>query len=329
MAWFVRLVAVVAADATLLWLDGRAAGWALIAYATVTVLVMVASLRLPSVAFLGALTMAVLTGGSFALLIYTGYRAGQRIATRWDVAVTAGAVFAYLGMLLMMAERSAIEPAPVLARVVLLTVLPVMAGRYLAQQRELTAARERLRIARDMHDSLGHLLSLVSVQAAALEVGALPPEQKLAVRGLAGSARAAAAELHAVVSTLRRGPGLEGIDGLVQRFRAAGGAVTYERSGVPVAVTGSRAAYRVVQEGLTNAAKHAPGAPVRVSLDWEPDALLVTVSNPAAGRHGVPGNGLAGLAEQVRAEGGLLRVHDEPDEFRLVAMLPVAVGAAA
>ncbi|MFC5835801.1 sensor histidine kinase [Nonomuraea insulae] len=329
MTWFVRVVAVVAADATLVWLDGRAAGWALIAYATVTALVMAASPRLPSAAFLGALTMAVLTGGSFALLIYTGYRAGQRIATRRDVAVTAGAVLTYLGMVLMMAERSAIEPAPVLARVVLLTVLPVMAGRYLAQQRELTAARERLRIARDMHDSLGHLLSLVSVQAAALEVGALPPEQKLAVRGLAGSARAAAAELHAVVSTLRRGPGVEGIDGLVQRFRAAGGAVAYERSGVPVAVTGSRAAYRVVQEGLTNAAKHAPGAPVRVSLDWEPDALLVTVSNPASGRHGVPGNGLAGLAEQVRAEGGLLRVHDEQEEFRLVAMLPAAVGAAA
>ncbi|SEH02720.1 Signal transduction histidine kinase [Nonomuraea solani] len=328
MAWFARVVAVVIADATLLWLDGMAfAG-----YAVLTALAMTAARRLPLAAFLAAVTMALFTGGSYALLVCTAYEAGQRISTRRDVVVIAGAVVAHLGVLLMAAERSLIadEPVGVLARVGVLTVLPVMAGRYLAQQRELTAARERLRIARDMHDSLGHLLSLVSVRAAELEVGPLPPEQRRAVRGLAGAARAAVAELHQVVGALRHtgGPGLADVDELVERFRAAGGEVTFERIGPAAPLTGE-SAYRVVQEGLTNAAKHAPGAPVRVSLDWQPDALLVTVVTPGARSGSAGGHGLAGLAERVREEGGLLRVHDEPHEFRLVAMLPVQVGAAA
>ncbi|UBU12889.1 sensor histidine kinase [Nonomuraea gerenzanensis] len=325
MAW---VVAVVAADVALLWLDDPTAG--LVPYAVLTGLAMAASRRWPFPAFLAALTMAVLSGAAYALLICTGYRTGQRIVTRAHVAATAGAVLAYAGVLAMVAQRSALEPGPVLARVALLTVLPVLAGRYLTRQRELSADEERRRIARDMHDSLGHLLGLVSVQAAALEVSALPPDQRQAVRGLAGSARAAVAELHTVVSTLRRspGPGLEGVPALVERFRAAGGRVTLVRSGEPGHVAGQGAAYRVVQEGLTNAARHAPGAPVQVTLGWEADALLVTVSNPLPGGHRAAGggNGLAGLAERVREEGGLLRVHAGPHEFRLVAMLPLLVG---
>ncbi|GAA1014582.1 hypothetical protein GCM10009556_049180 [Acrocarpospora pleiomorpha] len=324
-----------------MWLDGTAR-WTLAAYAVLTALAMVMSRRMPFVAFLAALTLAVLTGGSYALLVCTGYQAGHRVSARRDVVVTVGATIAYLVFLLMVAHRSLIAPEPlvVLARVVVLTALPVMAGRYLAQQRELSAARERLRIARDMHDSLGHLLSLVSVQAATLEVSPLPPDQRSVVRGLAGAARAAMAELHEVVGTLRRAdsPGLEGIDELVACFRAAGVAVTLERSGpvAPLAEAGAgHAAYRVVQEGLTNAAKHAAGSAIRVSLDWQPDVLLVGVANPADGRTrsaSTGGTGLAGLADRVRAAGGLLRVHDEPHEFQLIAMLPVVpdvVGAAA
>ncbi|MEV0386007.1 histidine kinase [Nonomuraea sp. NPDC050643] len=326
-----RVVAVMIADAVLLWLDGTA-GWTPAAYAVLTALAMTVSRRLPFVAFLAALTMAVFSGGSYALLVCTGYQAGQRITARGHVVATGGAVLAYMSVLLMAAERSSLadEPSGVLARAAVLTVLPVMAGRYLAQQRELTATRERLRIARDMHDSLGHLLSLVSVQAAALEVGPLPPDQRQAVRGLAGAARAAAAELHDVVGALRDtgSPGLDEVDGLVERFRAAGGDVTLERSGQAVPLAGE-SAYRVVQEGLTNAAKHAPGAPVRVSLDWQPDVLLVTVATPGERAAGAGGHGLEGLAERVREDGGLLRVHAGPHEFRLVAMVPVRLGAAA
>ncbi|MEU6720160.1 histidine kinase [Nonomuraea sp. NPDC046802] len=340
MTWFVRVAAVAIADTTLLWLAGMPDG-PLVAYAVLTALAMLASRRVPLVAFLAAVTMAVLDGGSYALLICTGYEAGRRISRRRDAALATVAVIAYLGALLLAAQRSAIAPEPfvVLARVVVLTALPVIGGRYLAQQgerlrleRELSADRERLRIARDMHDSLGHLLSLVSVQAASLEVNdALPQEHRQAVRSLAGTARAAMTELHDVVSTLRA-PGLEGIDELVARFGSAGGTVTVERSGPATrfAQAGAgQAAYRVVQEGLTNAARHAPGAPIRVSLDWQPDVLLVAVANPVpepAGRSS-GGSGLAGLSDRVRAAGGLLRVHAEAGEFRLIAMLPVVAGA--
>lgn len=136
-----------------------------------------------------------------------------------------------------------------------------------------------------MHDSLGHLLSLVSVRAAALEVGQLPADQRQAVRGLADTARAAAAELHEVVNALRGHDvlGLEEIEGLVARSRAAGASVVFETSGEAVPLADPRAAhaaYRVVQEGLTNAVKHASGLPITVSLDWQPDALLISVTNP-------------------------------------------------
>ncbi|MFC7592086.1 histidine kinase [Nonomuraea antimicrobica] len=233
MSRYALVPAVVVADTALLWLDGTR-GWTLAAYAVATALAVAAMHRLPFAAFLAALTLAVLTGGSLALLACTGFQAGHRISARRDALVTAGALSAYVCVLLLAAQRSpgVEDPWISLARVVVLTVLPLLAGRYVAQQREhlrreraLIAEqerlRERLRIAHDMHDSLGHLLSLVSVQAAALEVGPLPPDQRRAVGGLADTARAAAAELHEVVNALRNhdAPGLADIDDLVARSR--------------------------------------------------------------------------------------------------------------
>ncbi|MGP3918803.1 sensor histidine kinase [Nonomuraea sp. 10N515B] len=353
MSKYALVAAVVVADTALLWLDGTA-GWLLAAYAVAVALTMAAMNRLPFAAFLAALALAVLTGGSLALLVCTGFQAGHRISARRDVIVTACALSAYVCVLLLAVERSpgAQEPWISLARVVVLTALPLLAGRYVAQEREhlrreraLIAEqerlRERVRIAHDMHDSLGHLLSLVSVQAAALEVGPLSPGQQLAVGGLADAARAAAVELHEVVNALRShdAPGLDDIDDLVARSRAAGATVTIESSGEALPLTdprASHAAYRVVQEGLTNAVKHASGTPITVSLDWQPDALLVSVANamprrPSSSSSSSGGGGLHGLTERVAAAGGLLRIHPGPREFRLVAMLPlvpVLAGAA-
>jgi signal transduction histidine kinase len=339
--------AVVVADTALLWLDGTR-GWTLAAYAVAVALTMAATNRLPFAAFLAALALALLTGGSLALLICTGFQAGQRVSARKDVVVTACALSAYVCVLLLAVQRSpgAQEPWISLTRVVVLTALPLLAGRYVAQQREHSRReraliaererlRERLRIAHDMHDSLGHRLGLVSVQAAALEVSALPPDQRQAVRALADTARAAAADLHEVVNALRDHdtPGLEEIGDLVARSRAAGAAVTVETSGEAVVLTdpkASHAAYRVVQEGLTNAVKHAAGIPITVSLDWQPDALLISVTNPvprapssSSSSSSGGGNGLRGLTARVAAAGGLLRVHRGPREFRLVAILPL------
>lgn len=349
MPRFAVVAVVVLADATLLWLDGTT-GWGLAAYAVVTALVMALSVRVPFLALVVAVPMAVVSGASLALLVCTSYQAGRRMLSRRDAVVTIAVAVAYVGLLLMIAHRDALrpDPWPGLARAVVLVVLPVMAGRYLTRQdeylrreRELVAERERLRerlrIARDMHDSLGQALSLVSVQAAALEVASLPPDQLRVVRDLAGAARAAMDELHVAVGRLRRddSPGLEAIDALVAEFRRAGVAVRLERSGRAAPLGGADAghtAYRVVQEGLTNASKHAPGSTVTVSLDWQPDALLLGVDSAARGpadTASTGGSGLTGLAERVHLAGGLLRIHDEPHTFRLVAMLPLALEAAA
>nr|BFE85278.1 hypothetical protein GCM10020093_078790 [Planobispora longispora] len=98
------------------------------------------------------------------------------------------------------------------------------------------------------------------------------------------------------------------------------------------------AVYRVVEEGLTNAVKHAPGLPVTVNVAWEPDALLVTVSNPvpdgpaavssgnsaSSAGSGGSGHGLAGLGERVRLAGGFLDHRRSAEEFRLFAMVPAS-----
>ncbi|WP_240806133.1 histidine kinase [Streptomyces sp. BPSDS2] len=122
------------------------------------------------------------------------------------------------------------------------------------------------------------------------------------------------------------------IDGLVESSRGAGAAVSLDRSGVrrPLAPAADHEAYRIVQEGLTNAHKHAPGAPIRLALRYEPDSLVVEVTNgPVPG--GAPevppeisgGQGLKGLRERVGRVGGM--VHTGPTEdggFRVAGMLP-------
>ncbi|WP_307825490.1 histidine kinase, partial [Streptomyces sp. MBT55] len=122
------------------------------------------------------------------------------------------------------------------------------------------------------------------------------------------------------------------IDGLVESSRGAGTAVSLDRSGVrrPLTPAADHEAYRIVQEGLTNAHKHAPGAPIRLALRYEPDSLVVEVTNgPVPG--GAPevppeisgGQGLKGLRERVGRVGGM--VHTGPTEdggFRIAGMLP-------
>ncbi|MFE9010895.1 sensor histidine kinase [Streptomyces cyaneofuscatus] len=229
---------------------------------------------------------------------------------------------------------------------------------------------ERNRIAHDMHDSLGHQLALISVHAGALQVDpALTGNQREAVGILRGASVAAMAELRAAVGVLHdeteyRGQQNEqqyqryqrqsvgdgvpvsyaprttaAIDGLVESSRGAGTAVSLDRSGVrrTLAPAADHEAYRIVQEGLTNAHKHAPGAPIRLALRYEPDSLVVEVTNgPVPG--GVPevppeisgGQGLKGLRERVGRVGGM--VHTGPTEdggFRIAGMLPYGEESAA
>ncbi|MEU1880048.1 histidine kinase [Streptosporangium sp. NPDC020072] len=370
--------AVVVVD-TVLFLSAHRS-WAVVAYALATVLVVVLRTRSPVAAFVAALALASLSGGSYILLLWSAYQAGQEVLSRSGVAVVAGAGAGGLAVRLAAGPLTPQAVGTLLSTYLVFVALPLLVGLYLAQHRRLVAAldqsnrqlrlrrdllaeqerlRERLRIARDMHDSLGHRLSLVSVQAAALEVSALPVRHRQAVGQLAESARAAMHELHELVGALRgeeepsRSPTVEAIGTVAEEFRRAGVPVTLRERGRPrpLSFAAGQAAYRVVEEGLTNAAKHAPRQPVTVNVDWESDALLLTVVNPlperpetgagvselggggpeagvGAGRSSVSGpgsggHGLAGLAERVRPAGGVLDHRLSDDGFRLFAMLPV------
>ncbi|WP_285102074.1 ATP-binding protein [Promicromonospora sp. MEB111] len=266
------------------------------------------------------------------------------------------------------APGSADDWFEMLTGLVLQVLIPWAAGQYMYQHGELVRAgwdlaerlereqdravgqarmRERARIAGDMHDSLGHDLSLVAVQAGALEAIASDPGQRAAAARLRESAAAVTERLHEVVTMLRDDADTatreappaaavrpdDAIAALVERAAASGMRVTLDSG--PEQMDGIardtvRAAHRVVQEALTNAAKHAPGAEVRVTLANEDTAdatLVVTVTNDTSPRPpgGIgTGYGLIGLDERVRLAGGVLTAGTEPGGgFVVTARLPV------
>ncbi len=211
-------------------------------------------------------------------------------------------------------------------------------------------AAERNRIAREMHDVLAHRLSLVALHAGALEYRAdLDPEQ---VRETAAvvreNAHEALGELREVLGLLRDTeasdehsrpqPTFAQVDDLVEGTRAAGSPVSFvldrvsEDTLTTLPVSTSRHLYRIVQETLTNARKHAPRAPVQVRVHGAPgDRVGVEVSNPVPAqptRSALPssGWGLTGLAERLRLTGGGLDVQHDDREFVVRAWLPWAAG---
>lgn len=196
-----------------------------------------------------------------------------------------------------------------------------------AQRQRTEEARqaERVRIAREMHDVLAHRLSMLALQAGALEFNPQGPPSELAEAAgvVRSNAQLAMKELREVISVLReeQAPVLGDLDALLAEARAFGEVTLCGNpDGVPAAV--GRTAYRVVQEGLTNARKHAPGAAVTVELDGAPgDGLTVEITNlfPKTSADGV---GLVGLGERVALMGGRLEHGAVGGSFVLKAWLP-------
>jgi signal transduction histidine kinase len=204
---------------------------------------------------------------------------------------------------------------------------------------------ERTRIAREMHDVLAHRISLLSLHAGALEIrpDAAPAEVAGAAGIIRASAHQALQDLREVIGVLREPAGddaperpqptLRELPALADESRVAGVKVRLDlridEPGEVPAATG-RAAYRIVQEGLTNARKHAPGACVRVRVAGAPGpGLTVEIRNPApVGLRPVAaipgtGTGLVGLAERATLAGGRLTAGRGPDGgFTLTAWLP-------
>jgi signal transduction histidine kinase len=214
-------------------------------------------------------------------------------------------------------------------------------GRLRAEQ---ARSAERERIAREMHDVLAHRLSLLSLHAGALEFrpGAPPEEIAATARVVREAASAALEELRDVVGVLREGtdsetrrpqPTLADLPMLIEESRAAGMRIEakLDLPEAPGATSVGRTAYRVVQEGLTNARKHAPGVLVRVKVTTSEDTLRIEVRNPAPlVRPAAPalpgaGSGLVGLGERVGLAEGELRHEVAPGgEFILEVTLPWA-----
>jgi len=214
------------------------------------------------------------------------------------------------------------------------------------QTSALAAAVERARIAREMHDSVAHHLTVI----VALSDGALaavtraPAQASEAIRGVSSTAREALAETRRLLGILRADsgqevrrplPGLSDLDGLFTRVRAAGLPVRYERSGLPADTPPGvqLVIFRLVQEALTNTMKHAgPGASAAVRLQLEPGEVRVEVTDDGIGGTGEPrasGGGLTGMRERVSAFGGELTCGPRhPRGWRVTARLDPDTAAA-
>jgi signal transduction histidine kinase len=199
----------------------------------------------------------------------------------------------------------------------------------------------RNRIAREIHDSVGHALSLVTVQAGAARkvIGHDPDFVVSALTAIETAARDAAADLDHVLGLLREDvpaeaspePTLESLEHLVRATRAAGLAVDHDVEGdvttVPTLV--SREAYRIVQEALTNALKYSTDGTARLVVTRSDTALTVTLVNRSLDQRSdqpvTSGRGLRGIAERVQVLGGSYTASSvAPDAWMLSATLPLA-----
>lgn len=214
------------------------------------------------------------------------------------------------------------------------------ARRAAEEERRRRAGEERLRIAQELHDVLGHHVSLINVQAGvALFLMDDDPEQaRTALTEIKRASRDLLREMRSTLGVLRGvdeqaprlpTPGLDRLDALLDEVRAAGLPVRRRTDGAPWPLpTGvDLAAYRIVQESLTNTRRHAGAATAVVTLRYTPDGLGLTVDDDGAGPAGetVDGTGLTGMRERARSAGGTLEAGPGPERgFRVRAWLPAA-----
>jgi signal transduction histidine kinase len=222
-----------------------------------------------------------------------------------------------------------------------------LASRDLERQTELselekarrTVLEERTRIARELHDVVAHHMSMVVVQAesAPYRLNGLTPEATAEFASISGSARQALTEIRALLGVLRSDgegrsrapqPGLGDVGALVEAAERSGLQVELRSEGEPREVGDAvgLSAYRIVQESLANAARHAPGAPVEVTVDHDDDELRLRIVNGAATTPTTPsppGHGLVGMRERATVVGGTLRAGPRAGGgFEVEARLP-------
>ena len=214
------------------------------------------------------------------------------------------------------------------------------AQRSVLDEQRRRASEERLAIARELHDVLAHSLSMINVQASvALELWDSRPEQSQeALSAIKVASRDAIGDVHALLASLRGGEdsppiaptaGIGDLDGVVERARAAGLAVTTVVEGAPrpLPAVVDVAAARIVQESLTNVARHSGGSSADVTVSYAPTFVRVRIDDDGRGPVGTAtgggGNGIPGMRERARALGGELTAGIGPGGgFRVQATLP-------
>jgi signal transduction histidine kinase len=204
------------------------------------------------------------------------------------------------------------------------------------RERRLAAAEERARIARDLHDAAGHAINVIAVRAGTARLRRDPERSQAALEAIEELARKTVGEIDQMVGTLReRGSGsgavdapagLASLDTLVARHAAAGLDVSVASEGEPRPLESAvdQAAYRILQEALTNAARHGAGA-ARVGLAFGEAGLELTILNAAPGvspPRSNGGHGLIGMRERATLLGGSFEVERANGSFCVRARLP-------
>jgi signal transduction histidine kinase len=286
----------------------------------------------------GYLTVAVLVYG---LCLYA---VTIRCRPRVTVAATA----------ITLAGAAVLDPSSTVAAVFLIAVPPLLGtvvrvrrsgARQLAEQElrhsgERALLEERQRIARELHDVVAHHMSVIAIQAEAApyKTADPPPELVESFADIRSSALAGLAELRRVLGVLRTGgqslapqPGLADLDALLDSARSGGVSITATRSGNQVTLPEGvdLSAYRILQEALSNAMRHAPGSHVLLHVAYLADRVTLEVRSDAGPRPAPAlvggGHGLIGMRERVAMLGGSLDVGPTEDGgFQVTAVLPVS-----
>jgi signal transduction histidine kinase len=208
------------------------------------------------------------------------------------------------------------------------------AERETERERRLAAAEERTRIARDLHDSAGHAINVILVHAGAARLLAEkdPARSRAALATIEELAHETLTEIDGLVRALREDEGeaqtpigLAALDNLVKRHRDAGLDVDVQVNGGrrPLGPAVDQAAYRILQESLTNALRHGSGV-AKVALTYGADAIEIGVTNPAKNGAGAAGHGIVGMRERASLLGGQVEAESENGFFRVRARLPYA-----
>lgn len=316
--------------------------------------------RWPWLAFIATLPALVISGALFAAVValfsVTVTDRNWWRLTAATVIVAVGSSYQWIGL------ESGPETALTVMYIVLSAAAPVALGLLQrarldlrdaltelrqshdserAHLRTQVLAQERTRIAREMHDVVSHHVSLIAVQAGALQVAypdSPPGETASVIRHLAGQTLAELRQMVAVLrspsdaaSSSRELSPQPGIDGLHELIATSGIPITDNLEQLPTDLSAAqqRAIYRTIQEALTNVRKHADSAPTVISVERRPGAMTITIANQARGAVGGDtnprvGHGLIGICERAELVGGRIRVRSSAEEFAISLELPSA-----